>query len=139
MKSMIIFFQIAKKSTDDNSIWKKIRKDNFNFEDSLDIFYYNSTLPCNEKKWSFKLRFSFYQEACEYVRVQQREDIDFNSNISNLKDRSQKQFNDLMATFKKPNSALDKIKEDLRSDISKLEKKMTNELNTIIDLLCKKQ
>ena len=104
------------------------------------MFYYNSTLPCDEKKWSFNLRFSFYQEACEYVRLQQREAIDFNSNISHLKDRSQKQFNDLMATFKKPNSALDKIKEGIKSDISKLENKMTNELmklNTIIELLSK--
>ena len=106
------------------------------------MFYYNSNLPCHEKKWSFKLRFSFYQEACEYVRVQQREEIDFNANISNLKDHSQKQFNDLMATFKRPNSALDRIKDDLRSDISKLEEKMTNELvklNTTINLLRKEQ
>ena len=38
-----------------------------------------------------------YQEACDYVKLQQREDIDFTSMISRFREHSKQQLKELLA------------------------------------------
>ena len=96
-------------------------KENLNFEANLDVYYYDN--HHSDKKWNFTLRFSFYQEAYEYVKSKQREDFDFNAKISQLRNRIRKQC-DLIAKIKKPDSGIEDMKKEMKSDFDKLEMKM---------------
>ena len=72
-------------------------KSRFSIEDHLDLHHHASKVTNNESKWSFQLRFSLYQEACDYVKLQQREDIDFTSMISRFREHSKQQLKELLA------------------------------------------
>ena len=50
-----------------------------------------------QKKWHHTLSFPLYQEAYEYVKLQQGEDINFNDEISNIRETSRQKYYDLVA------------------------------------------
>ena len=143
-------FQVAKKNTpkENESSWfilKKNIKDTFEYEDKLQIFYYNPYCPTTKdcKKWNFsELRFSLYQEAFEYVKDLQKQDNEFDANIAKLRDYNRMQYTDLISTFKRTKS-----EQVGHADIQNLEKKMENLQNDLmiikndikaIKLLCEK-
>ena len=118
-------FQVAKrkKSNQNDSLWSNFKlkiKETFEYEDKLEIFYYNPTALEKSKKWTFsELGFSFYQEAYEYVKDLQREDNEFDANISKLKDQSRTQFNEFISTSRSTKSHLAN-----QSDIQDLKNKV---------------
>ena len=118
---------------------KKHIKDAIEYEDKLQIFYYDS-YGSTIKEWNFsKLRFSLYEEAYEYVKDLQRQDNEFDANVAKLKDYNRKQYTDLISTFKRTKS-----EQVGHADIQNLEKKMENLQNDLmkikkgIELLCEK-
>ena len=62
---------------------------------NLDMFGFSSN--SKQKKWHHTLSFPLYQEAYEYVKLQQGEDINFNDEISNIRETSRQKYNDLVA------------------------------------------
>ena len=107
-------------------------KENLKFEENLEVCYYDHSDHSN-KRWNFTLRFSFYQEAYEYVKSKQIEDFDFNAKIDKLRNNTRKQC-DFIAKIKKPDSGIEDLKKEFKSDFNRLEKKM----NQVIQLLNKK-
>ena len=87
-------------------------------ENHLDIFSYSRPDECKpvfsidqRKTLPFRLRFSLYQEAYDYVKLQEREDIDFKAKVSLMRENSQKNYNELT-----------KVKQNLHEDIIRLNK-----------------
>ena len=50
-----------------------------------------------QEKFPHTLSFPLYQEAYEYVKLQQGEDINFNDEISNIRETSRQKYYDLVA------------------------------------------
>ena len=117
---------------------KKAIKENFCFEEELRLFCYDPTTKDLGPKIQNKLGFSFYQEAFEYVKSRQRQELDFNANISVLRNRSQKAC-DMIDPFKKLNSGLEEIK-SIKKEMKSGQERIHNDLMKMyksIHLLCK--
>ena len=105
----------------------------------MDLHHHASKISNNESKWSFQLRFSLYQEACDYVKLQQREDIDFTSMISRFREHSKQQLNGLLAKSPKASYSQEccctkKTQEIIGNMEERLVKYMEDLKNTIAEL-----
>ena len=96
---------------------EKAIRENLKFEENLEVFYYDHSDHSN-KKWNFTLRFSFYQEAYEYVKSKQREDFDFNDKINKMRNHTKKRC-DLIAPIKKADN-LEKKFDTLEAKMDKV-------------------
>ena len=90
------------------------------FEENLEVCYYDHSdhSDHSNKKWNFTLRFSFYQEAYEYVKSKQREDFDFNDKINKMRNHTKKR-SDLIAPIKKADN-LEKKFDTLETKMDKV-------------------
>ena len=132
-------FQICmKKSVDEFSRKKNILKQfmkYFGIEERLKLLHYSSST--NQVRFSKRLRFSLYSEACEYVKQLQREEIDFSAKIHTLRDQSLQQYNDLVNqqnTFGYVQDSSAKDDNGLKKDLSELKNDMNQQRKDMNEL-----
>ena len=98
-----------------------------------------------QKKLDHTLCFSLYQEAYEYAKLQQGEDINFNDEISNIRETSRQKYYDLVALNSKLKRESNLENTELNqqsSEITKIQtelKEMKSDIKDIkssIQLLC---
>ena len=115
----------------------------FQGDKRLDMFGFSSN--SKQKKLDHTLCFSLYQEAYEYVKLRQGEDINFNDEISNIRETSRQKYYDLVALNSKLKRESNLENTELNqqsSEITKIQtelKEMKSDIKDIkssIQLLC---
>ena len=106
---------------------------------------FGSSSNSKQKKLDHTLCFSLYQEAYEYIKLQQGEDINFIDEISNIRETSRQKYYDLVALNSKLKRESNLENTELNqqsSEITKIQtelKEMKSDIKDIkssIQLLC---
>ena len=109
-------------------------KEHLKIEQHLEIFSFNSENDINpefafhkEKRWAYNLPFSLYQEASDYVKLQEQKDIDFNAKVSTMRENSHKSYNDIilcapkLESFKLRSKTKQIIQKELRKSVTTMQ------------------